>query len=579
MPTEAVAAEPKFIDVRRMRRTLRDIFGIEHLRRGQRDVIRAILEGRDALALMPTGAGKSLCYQLPALYLSGMTIVISPLISLMRDQAEKLDRAGVAGLALNSTLSHVEEAEALQRIQDGAVKVVFVTPERFVKNEFLTLCASRVISLIVIDEAHCISEWGHDFRPDYLEIGQAIKALGRPPVLALTATATHDVVSDVVRHLKMTKPLIVNTGVLRENLHFSVCHVTDGREKTLKIGKTLDFIANHAGSGIVYAATIKEVERFFDALHAAGISVVKYHGKLTARERTTAQDAFMLNQARIIVATNAFGMGIDKPDIRFILHAQMPGSLESYYQEAGRGGRDGAAAHCCLLFDFDDRRIQAFFLSRGHPGAALAMPLLEQIQRLTGEEAYAAGVSMEALDQAMPDCPRAKLQTALTLLADAGLIKRNRQRRYHVAGQAADASAKMVEANQRMQGILARHQEAVDRDRHALDEMIRYAQSAQCRWKTLLDYFDCEAPWTRCGKCDNCLHPLTLAPSNQTKVEVSESATAKPRFAPGDLVRIRRFGEAHIIDVVGDAANVMCRDGTIRQFLMSYLKPMRRITA
>ena len=568
--------DDKFTDARRMRRTLREVFGIEHLRLGQKNVIRAVLAGRDALALMPTGAGKSLCYQLPALYLPGMTVVISPLISLMKDQADKLVQAGVPAVTLNSSLKRSEETEALRRIRDGDVKIVFVTPERFVKAEFIALCAYRRVGLIVVDEAHCVSEWGHDFRPDYLDLAQATETLGRPPLLALTATATGDVVDDVLRHLKMRDPLVVNTGILRENLHFSVRHVTDGREKALKIRETLDFVSCHDGSGIIYAATVKEVERFYDALKAANASVEKYHGKLSAKERIAAQDAFMANECRIIVATNAFGMGIDKPDIRFVVHVQIPASLEAYYQEAGRGGRDGGSAACCLIFDFDDRRIQEFFLSRGHPGAALAIPLLGALGRLSAENNRVAAVTEDEIRQAMPECSRAKVQTALKLLTDAGLVARDKQRRYRLISNEAGAPNPSAEATKQVDATIARYQEVIDRSRSALEEMIRYAQNAQCRWMKLLDYFQCDAPWTRCGTCDNCLRPVTAVSLLEV---VEEKPEKEPRFSPGERVRMRRLGEGEIVDIAGDIANVTCADGTVRQILLSYLKAASKTRA
>ncbi|HWI14120.1 MAG TPA: RecQ family ATP-dependent DNA helicase, partial [Burkholderiales bacterium] len=286
-----------------IKKTLREVFGYTELRPGQEEVIASVLDGRDTLAIMPTGAGKSLCYQLPALYLPGTTVVVSPLISLMKDQADKLDAAGVHTAQVNSTLTEREEASELKSIAGTRREIVFTTPERLADPEFIAALKRNTIDLFVVDEAHCISQWGHDFRPAFLEIGTALQALGDPQLLALTATATGNVVDDVRTELGRPGMRVINTGVYRPNLRYAVAHVTSDAEKLARLQSLLE---KNAGSGIVYCATIKTAEAVYQALREAGVEVTRYHGRLAARERRDNQDAFMSGASRVMVATNAF---------------------------------------------------------------------------------------------------------------------------------------------------------------------------------------------------------------------------------------------------------------------------------
>jgi ATP-dependent DNA helicase RecQ len=344
---------------RALKQTMKKVFGLEQFRPGQEEVIDAILSGRDTLAIMPTGSGKSLCYQLPGLHLHGTTIVVSPLISLMKDQSDKLAALGLDAPQLNSALPKSETEESLDRVEDGA-DFVFTTPERLASDaDFVATLAELEIDHIVVDEAHCVSQWGHDFRPAFLELSRVVVELGRPPILALTATATEAVIGDIVQALGMRDPAIVNTGIYRENLHLDVINASSDDDRRARL---VDLIRTEDGAGIVYAATIKQVEAAFADLQAAGVEVARYHGRLGARERKDNQDRFMAGEVKTMVATNAFGMGIDKPDIRFVIHYSMPGSLEAYYQEAGRAGRDGAPSRCTLLFNAQDQRTHRYFI-------------------------------------------------------------------------------------------------------------------------------------------------------------------------------------------------------------------------
>ncbi|SAK59821.1 ATP-dependent DNA helicase RecQ [Caballeronia glebae] len=567
---------------------LRSVFGFPSLRPGQEEVIRSVLEEHDTLAIMPTGAGKSLCYQLPALHFDGMTLVVSPLISLMRDQAAKLTEAGIATRVLNSTLSASEEQEALRAIGDGAIRILFVTPERLVSEEFGSMLTSEgmpEVPLVVIDEAHCISQWGHDFRPAYVELIHAVKAIGHPPVLALTATATPSVAADIVRELQMRQASVIHTGVYRDNLQFAVEQMTnleDRRKRAIELASTIE------GSGIIYCATVAEC----DALHAllvdAGVSAERYHGKLAANARSEAQDAFMGDRARVMVATNAFGMGIDKQDIRFVIHAQMPGSLDAYYQEAGRGGRDGEAARCILLFELKDKQVQQFFLGGRYPTAETIRRIAEKVQALASEsESKTLEKPVERLGEALPNVGINKVRVALTLLNDLGMTRRTRKGHLKLIDDGA-VIAKIEDA-------AAQYASRAQRDQAVLDRMIRYAQSAQCRWRTVLDYFALdvddagsqqslrgsytsyrkptdELGAARCGTCDNCLHPPTVQDSS-LEIQIPARKDKKaPLFGVGDIVRMRRYGEGTVEMVSGDRVAVRCADDETRTFISRYVK-------
>ncbi|WP_370457965.1 RecQ family ATP-dependent DNA helicase [Adlercreutzia sp. ZJ176] len=362
MRSGAASMHDEASGVRAAEQALRDHFGYAEFRPGQRALVEAVLAGRDVLGVMPTGAGKSVCYQVPGVVMEGVTLVISPLVSLMGDQVRSLLDAGVRGAYLNSTLTPAQQSTVMRRALEGAYDVMYVAPERLSDPRFRAFAASAAIPLLAVDEAHCVSQWGQDFRPSYLAIGAFIESLPmRPAVAALTATATDRVRADIVRLLGLRDPLVLVTGFDRPNLFFGVERL-EPKRKLARIAAHA--LANPADAGIVYCSTRKDTERVCDALVGAGVAAVRYHAGLPAAEREANQRAFITDDAAVMVATNAFGMGIDKSNVRYVIHHNMPGSIEAYYQEAGRAGRDGEPARCLLLWSDGDVSTCRFFIDQ-----------------------------------------------------------------------------------------------------------------------------------------------------------------------------------------------------------------------
>ncbi|MBI3789587.1 MAG: ATP-dependent DNA helicase RecQ, partial [Gemmatimonadetes bacterium] len=394
-------------------------FGFPDFRAGQAEAIRQLLAGRDVLVVLPTGGGKSLCYQVPALVQGGLTVVLSPLISLMQDQVEALERRGIPATYLNSTLAPNEVNARWARLERGELRLLYLAPERFEGGRTAERLARAEVRLLAVDEAHCISEWGHDFRPSYRRVRRIRDAIGGPPTIALTATATPEVRADVARQLALRHPAVIVAGFDRSNLTYEVRRAPTQQAKDDALAESLRGLRE--GVAVVYATTRREVERVAHALRRRRVRAQPYHAGLEARERARVQQAFMDESMRAIVATSAFGMGIDKPNVRLVVHHAMPGTLEAYYQEAGRAGRDGRPAHCLLLHAHPDRFTHEFFIRNVHPERAQ----VEAVWRLLRARAGTGQEVREGADALAARLPKGNVRVverALRIFADAGAL-------------------------------------------------------------------------------------------------------------------------------------------------------------
>src|SRR6267142_3515217 len=520
--------------------SLREHFGFDSFRAGQREVISAILEGKDAVVVMPTGSGKSLCYQLPAMMLKGATLVVSPLIALMKDQVDALRARDLPATFINSSITPAEQHARIDALSRREFKLVYVAPERFRSSRFVAAMQSAGISLFAVDEAHCISTWGHDFRPDYLKLRSSIRALAGVQTLALTATATPYVRSDIIQQLGLVKPPTFVSGFDRPNLAIEVIHTEREREKIAHIKR---LALAHSGSGIIYASTRKAVEQVAANLQFQGLRVAAYHAGMGDSVRVKAQEDFMSGRAQMIVATNAFGMGIDKPDIRFVAHYQMPCSIEAYYQDIGSAGRDDLPSTCLLLFNYADKNTHDFFIEGSYPDLstvrgvydALVSTGLKTIELTTHEIARRAGVSNEMA-----------VQSALYLLERANHIER---------GSSFDKRASQPDSIppwERRANDVAREATVSDRarrvrtivmldnppgaqlrvnpgevsaranlERRKLREILNFCYSDRCFRAHILDYFGDRHHARECGTCGNCA-PQMSAANALTQDDLSE---------------------------------------------------------
>ena len=541
---------------------LKVYFGFDSLRPGQEEVVQAVLEGRDALGIMPTGGGKSLCYQLPALCREGLTIVVSPLIALMKDQVDALQGRGIAAAAVNSSLGAEEYRQVMQALRRGEIRILYVAPERFAQENFMSLLAGLQVALLAVDEAHCLSQWGHDFRPDYLRLGRVREQLGWPQTIALTATATPHVREDILRTLQLHEPAVVISGFGRENLDFSITHCESRKAKFERINK----IVSRWKKGIIYCSTRKNVMLVFDALASQQVNAVAYHAGMSDEEREFSQNAFVSGRADVVVATNAFGMGIDRSDVRFVVHFEIPGSVEAYYQEAGRAGRDGEPAVCELLFNHADLKTQEFFFEGSNPPLSVIRSLYNMLRFECDPATSELHLTVDAMAERLgKEVNPMAVGTALSCLIHAGAIQR-----FDVPGQLAKGTRLLKpEVNF----------ECLDIDRNALEEkarrdhlkieaMTRFAYSVGCRQQWILDYFG-EPDTEPCGHCDVC-----SAAGDEEREELEGDdllvvrkalagvARASKRGPAGEWVGI--YGRGKIMDMLRGA-----RNASMHQFLTS----------
>lgn len=475
--------------------TLEKHFGFRAFLEGQEKVVEAVLEGSDTLVVMPTGGGKSLCYQLPALVKEGLCLVISPLIALMKDQVDALEQRGIAATLINSTLSPGEQWERIRRMADGGYKLVYIAPERFRHKAFLQALEKVGVSFVAVDEAHCVSQWGHDFRPDYLSIARALKKCGEPQVVALTATATPEVQADIVEQLKLRAPKCFVSGFERPNLSLQVKHVEGAWEKMREVER----FCRELKTGIVYAATRKNVEKISEELETVGVAHAAYHAGMDEKQRHQAQDLFISRKVSIAVATNAFGMGIDRPDVRFVVHYDIPGSVEAYYQEVGRAGRDGEPSACRLLFNYVDTRVQEFFIEGSNPSKEEIMAVYEWLQ---GQENFDVVAPLRVMAEQVPGLGNdMALGTCLHLLERAGYVER-----YDIPGKRVRGTKLLRPEvlSSQLDLDYERLEQKADRDRAKLRKMVDLAYYNGCRQHFILEYFGEKEP-TDCGQCDNCL--------------------------------------------------------------------------
>ena len=566
-------------------------FGITSFRPGQALAIRNVMAGIDTLAIMPTGAGKSLCYQLPALELPGVTLVVSPLIALMKDQADKLEHLNIDVLRLDSTLTPRDEQTALARLSDGRPCIAYVTPERLSDPKFRERLATVNVSLFVVDEAHCISQWGHDFRPAYLGLGEAVTALGKPPVLALTATAPPKVKDDILAQLRLSasEASVIDIGLDRPNLRYHVITASSERKKQSLL---LRLIEKQPGCGIIYAATVKTVGALADFLWSQGVECGRYHGRMRAKDRDRVQTAFMdRSEPRLMIATNAFGLGVDKQDLRFVIHYNFPGSLESYYQEAGRAGRDGQPADCVLLYQPEDKRIQSFFLGGRYPTPEQTRAVAEALVASTdGRIATPDTDEHDDVFKAVKDiaeradAPAKKARVVLSFLKEVGFAAEAPGARFAPLANDPPSIENLARA-------ALRYEQKRAHDRARLASMLRYAQSHLCRNRLLVTYFG-YTDAAACGTCDNCVRSAKAQAPGREAATVAAALAARrrgdvddagrkalleealrrgrggrgralkiervkrPVFGPlekGDIVKHATWGEGEVVRVVGDS--------------------------
>jgi len=524
---------------------LKEHFGFDHFLNGQQEVVEQIVSGRDGLVVMPTGGGKSLCYQLPALCLSGVTLVVSPLIALMKDQVDGLQKKGVSATVINSTLSPGEQRDRIARMRAGEFKLVYVAPERFKSENFVRALDGVEISLFAVDEAHCLSQWGHDFRPDYMKLGKALERLGKPQCVALTATATPVVRKDIMSVLRLTNPFETVSGFSRPNLSLAITPVEKVMHKYARIKQ----VVREHKTGIVYCATRKRVEEVAEHLHEMGVSCIAYHGGMSDAERERTQNIFIRKEADVAVATNAFGMGIDRPDVRFVVHFEIPGSVEAYYQEAGRAGRDGESAMCELLFNYADTRTQEFFIEGVNPSYGTIAGVYQFLQN-QADSNFEVLATLDQIKQGADAKNGMAIGSALSTLMRAGLVER-----FDVPGQRLKGTRllKPDVLTSQMNLDRAALEEKERRDRDKLNAMVEMCYARVCRQQWILEYFG-ESEAQPCGSCDICISgqgDSVRPPKGEEETTVKKALSGVARMSkktPGGWQGI--FGKGRVIQML-----------------------------
>ncbi len=527
---------------------LKTYFGFDSLRKGQDEVVDAVMAGRDVMAIMPTGGGKSLCYQLPALCREGLVLVVSPLIALMKDQVDALVAKGIPAAAIHSGLGADEYRQVMNAFYRDELKILYVAPERLGQGGFINALSNKQISLLAIDEAHCLSQWGHDFRPDYMRLGRVREVLGNPQTIALTATATEQVRLDVLNTLKLQEPAVIISGFARENLDFAIIPCNGRAAKFDR----LRYLVQTWKTGIIYCSTRKTVMTVFAELNKGENHIVAYHAGMTDEERSFAQESFISGRADVVVATNAFGMGIDRADVRFVAHFEVPGSVEAYYQEAGRAGRDGERGVCELLFNHADLKTQEFFFEGSNPPLDLIRRLYSFLCENCAYETNELQMTVDAMAENMgKDVNGMALGSALSILIHAGAISR-----FDVPGR--NGKGTRVNAPNKSFAMLGIDQYALEekanRDHLKIESVTKFAYTTSCRQQWILNYFG-EKDTKPCGHCDACVSSApddAQEPSPQQleiiRKALSGVARASRRLADGTWEGI--YGRSKIIGML-----------------------------
>ena len=539
----------------RLHQELHKHFGHAAFREGQAEAVKTVLNGRDVVLVMPTGSGKSLCYQLTALLMPGVTVVISPLIALMKEQVDALDRKGIPASFLYSSVEASEMAYRLDGLRQGRYKLVYVAPERFRNRRFADALATVKVSVFTIDEAHCISQWGHDFRPDYLNLKYVLERLGPVRVMAVTATATPDVRDDIVKQLGLAEaprqgPVVSVTGFARPNLYLAVTRCPTHRHKFERLVQIVEAYR----CGIVYCSTRKMVERVAALLQGDGFQPIIYHGAMADGERTAAQEKFMSEAAPVVVATNAFGMGVDRGDLRFVAHWDIPGSMESYYQEVGRAGRDGSSAWCELLFNYADVATQRFFLDGANPTFADILAVWQAVRQACESQEVTCPVEAWAkLAKVKNDM---EVRTILGLIERAGLIEREVMSgsRAYTTRLLPNPDPSLAELKKLSAGL----GEKRERDERKLETLLRFVDYPGCRQAFMLNYFGEVSHGHACGNCDRCRRKSPVKP-----VAPDEAQWIVIQKVLSCVTRMKgRFGAMRVAQVLrGDRDEAMVKHG------------------